>query len=96
MDRKKSLRKIAHELGIHEITLYRYVHKRSHASLEKAVAIEIATGGKYKVEDLVRPEVADALKKFLILRCPMLKKSSDLEEKQSVNEEDNLTVEVKR
>jgi len=91
-----SYRKLAKQVGVSPTAIFYALKKRKKLSLPTAVAIEIATGGKYKVEDLVRPEVADALKKFLILRCPMLKKSSDLGEKQSVNEEENLTVEVKR
>jgi len=65
----KSLRRVAHEIGIHEVNIYKYIHGKAYASFETAVAIELATGGRYKVEDMVRPEVAEALKKLLKVRC---------------------------
>ncbi len=68
----KSLRKIAKDIGLHEVTLYRYLNRHNHASLPTALKIEKATHGKFKVEDLVRPEIAEALREYLRLRCPTL------------------------
>ena len=90
-----SFRELARKIGKSTTGVIYIIRRKKYASLPTAVAIELATGGKYKVEDLVRPEVAEALKKFLILRCPMLQKLSQENQAQSVEEEEKTTVEVK-
>ncbi|RUM30551.1 MAG: hypothetical protein DSY42_04450 [Aquifex sp.] len=83
---------IAKKTGISVSHIISVLNGKEYASLEKAVEIEIATGGKYKVEDLVRPEVAEALRKFLALRCPILRNFQISEDKQSVKKEEKTTV----
>ena len=90
------IKELAEYVSLHPVALSRILHRKRYASLETAVKIEIATGGKYKVEDLVRPEVAEALKTFLQLRCPMLQNLLRQEESQSVEKEEETTVEVDR
>ena len=87
--------RIAKETGLSTAHVINVLNGKEYASLPTAVAIEIATKGKYKVEDLVRPEVAEALKTFLKLRCPMLQKLSQENQAQSVEKEEKTTVEVK-
>ena len=88
--------RIAKETGLSPAHIINVLNRKEYASLETAVKIEIATRGKYKVEDLVRPEVAEALKTFLQLRCPMLQNLLQQEESQSVEKEEETTVEVDR
>ena len=90
------IKEVADFVSIHPVALSRILHGKRYASLEIAVKIEIATNGKYKVEDLVRPEVAEALKTFLKLRCPMLQNLLQENQTQSVEEEEETTVEVDR
>jgi len=86
--------RLAKQVGLTPTHVINILNSKDYASLEKAVEIEIATGGKYKVEDLVRPEVAEALRKFLTLRCPILQKLTPLPQGESVKEEKKTTVEV--
>ncbi len=62
---------LAKKVGITPTHAINILNHKEYASLPKAVAIEIATGGEVRVEDIVRPEVAQSLHKFLRLRCPM-------------------------
>ncbi len=87
---------LALRVGVSQQQISAILTKKAYASLPTAVAIELATGGKYKVEDLVRPEVAEALKTFLKLRCPMLQKLSQENQAQSVEKEEKTTVEVNK
>ncbi len=63
--------KIARQIGTTPTHVINVLNGKEYASFPKAVDIEIATGGEVKVEDIVRPEVAESLQKFLRLRCPM-------------------------
>ena len=87
---------LALRVGVSQQQISAILTKKAYASLPTAVAIEIATGGKYKVEDLVRPEVAEALKTFLKLRCPMFQNLFQENQAQSVEEEEKTTVEVNK
>ena len=91
-----SFRQLAKKIGKSTTGVIYIIRRKKYASLETAVKIEIATRGKYKVEDLVRPEVAEALKTFLKLRCPMLQNLLQHEESQSVEKEEETTVEVEK
>ena len=84
---------LARLAGVSQQQISAILTKKAYASLPTAVAIELATGGKYKVEDLVRPEVAEALRKFLTLRCPILQKLNNLSQEESVKGEEKTTVE---
>ena len=84
---------LARLAGVSQQQISAILTKKAYASLPTAVAIELATGGRYRVEDLVRPEVAEALRKFLTLRCPILQKLNSLPQEESVKEEEKTTVE---
>ncbi|GAB6066043.1 hypothetical protein JCM9492_11350 [Aquifex pyrophilus] len=87
---------MAKVVGVSPTAIYYILQNKRYASLEKAIEIELASNGKYKVEDLVRPEVAKALRKYLALRCPMVKKSARDKRGESVKEERDITMEVKK
>ena len=89
-----SVRELARKVGVSPTFISGLKKGTKHADLPKAVDIEIATGGEVKVEDIVRPEVAESLQKFLRLRCPMLKKIAQGQEGKSVEDEGEFTVEV--
>ena len=65
----RTSRKIAKTLRINAHTAYLLLKQKKTASLPLAVRIEKATHGEVKVEQIVRPEVARALKEYLSLRC---------------------------
>jgi len=88
--------RLAKQVGLTHTHVINILNGKDYASLPIAVAIELASGGKYKVEDLVRPEVAEALRKFLTLRCPILQKLKPLPQEESVKEGEKTTVEVDR
>ena len=88
--------RLAKQVGLTPTHVINILNGKDYASLEKAVEIELATGGRYRVEDLVRPEVAEALRKFLTLRCPILQKLNNLSQEESVKEEEKTTVEVEK
>jgi len=62
------------------------------ADLPTAVRIEKATNGEIKVEQIVRPEVAEALRKYLKLRCPTSKTSTHREKVKSDKKNEEVTV----
>lgn len=82
-----SVRELARKVGVSPTFISNVKKGTKHADLPKAVAIEKATGGKIKVEEIVRPEVASALRKYLSMRC-MSKKSSNGEEKESLRSQE--------
>ena len=74
--------KLAKKLKVSVSHISEILNHKEYASLPKAVAIEIATNGEVKVEQIVRPSVAKALKEYLKLRCPFT--LSNLREEEEV------------
>ena len=74
--------KLAKRVGITPTHAINVLNHKEYASLPKAVDIEIATNGEVKVEQIVRPSVAKALKEYLKLRCPFT--LSNLREEEEV------------
>ncbi len=68
MMEKKTKYRIAKEVGVTPTCIINIINRKDYASLPLAVKIEKATGGEVKVEDIVRPEVAKALKEWWELR----------------------------
>lgn len=79
--------KLAKRVGITPTHAINVLNRKEYASLPKAVAIEIATNGEVKVEEIVRPEVAKALREYLSLRC-MSKTSHNGEGEESLRSEE--------
>ncbi|ADO44924.1 hypothetical protein Hydth_0524 [Hydrogenobacter thermophilus TK-6] len=71
---------LARKIGKAPSAISQILHKKRRADLPTAVAIEKASDGQLKVEKLVRPEVAQALKEYLRLRCPSMPKNVDVGE----------------
>ena len=67
--------RLAKKIGASVSHITDILNGKEYASLKKAIKIEIASKGKYKVEQLVRPEVAEALREYVRLRYPTLKTS---------------------
>ncbi|WP_457601093.1 helix-turn-helix domain-containing protein [Hydrogenivirga sp.] len=65
--------RLAKRIGASVSHITDILNGREYASLKKAIKIEKETNGRYKVEQLVRPEVAEALEEYMKLRCPMFK-----------------------
>jgi len=76
---------LARKVGLTSAHIINILNRKEYASLPTAVRIEKATGGEVKVEDIVRPEVARALKEYLSLRCSMFKASHNGEEEKSLS-----------
>ena len=73
---------IARKIGLTPTHVINILNHKEYASLPTALKIEKATGGEIKVEQIVRPEVAQALREYLFLRCPMLSKTSHSKEEE--------------
>ena len=65
-----SVRGLAKQIGVSPTFISNLKKGKRFADLPTAVRTEIATHGKIKVEDIVRPSVAKALKEYLKLRIP--------------------------
>ena len=82
------VRALARKIGVSPTFISSLKKGAKFADLPTALKIEKATHGEVKVEEIVRPEVALALKEYLALRCSfMSKKSSNGEEKESLTSE---------
>ena len=60
---------LAKKLGVTPTHIIEVLNGKEYASLPTALKIEKATHGEVKVEQIVRPEVAKALREYLSLRC---------------------------
>ncbi len=89
-----SIRKLAKKVGVSATVISNI--KRKPVSLPTAIRIEKATGGEIKTEDIVRPEVAEALREYLRLRCSMNSNIVSSSNGQSVEDKGETTVEVER
>ena len=81
--------RLAKKVGITPTHAINILNRKEYASLPKAVAIELVTKGEIKVEDIVRPEVARALEKYLSMRC-MSKRSENGKRKESLREQGGI------
>ena len=79
--------KLAKKLKISVSHVSEILNRKEYASLPTALKIEKATHGEVKVEQIVRPEVAKALREYLSLRC-MSKTSHDGEGEESLRSEE--------
>ena len=79
--------KLAKKLKVSVSHVSEILNRKEYASLPTALKIEKATHGEVKVEQIVRPEVARALKEYLSLRC-MSKTSHDGEGEESLRSEE--------
>ena len=61
--------RLAKKVGVTPTHIIEITNRKTYASLPLALKIEKASNGLLKVEDIVRPEVAEALKEYLKLRC---------------------------
>ena len=73
-----SVRELARKVGVSPTFIGNVKKGTKHVDLLKAVTIEKATHWEVKVEDIIRPEVARALREYLSLR--MSKRSHNGEE----------------
>lgn len=78
---------LARKVGLTSAHVINILNRKEYASLPTALKIEKATHGEVKVEQIVRPEVARALKEYLSLRC-MSKTSHDGEGEESLRSEE--------
>ena len=79
--------KLAKKLKVSVSHVSEILNRKEYASLPTALKIEKATHGEVKVEQIVRPEVARALKEYLSLRC-MSKTSHNREGEESLRSEE--------
>ena len=78
---------IARKIGLTSTHVINILNGKEYASLPTALKIEKATHGEVKVEQIVRPEVAKALREYLSLRC-MSKTSHNGEGEESLRSEE--------
>ena len=64
-----NVREWAKSMRVHPHTLYLLMKGKKFASLPLAVELEKVSGGRVKVEQVVRPEVVEALREYLRLRA---------------------------
>jgi len=81
------------KVGITQAAWSQIKRKKRYASLPLALRIEKASNGLLKVEDIVRPEVAEALREYLKLRCSISKTSAPEEQLKSDKKKEEVTVE---
>ncbi len=87
-----SVRALARKIGVSPTFISNLKKGVKFADLPTALKIEKATHGEVKVEQIVRPEVARALKEYLKLRCPTSKTSSPEEQLKSDKKNKEVTV----
>ena len=82
-----SVRALARKIGVSPTFISNLKKGVKFADLPTALKIEKATHGEVKVEQIVRPEVAKALREYLSLRC-MSKTSHNGEGEESLRSEE--------
>ncbi len=83
-----SVRALAKKVGVSATIISNTKNGKKHVSLPLAVKIEKATNGEIKVEQIVRPEVAQALREYLLLRCSTSKTSTPEEQLKSLKDKE--------